>query len=384
MSIGLYDADFMKYNQVPFNLELMKLSSYYKNKGQLVSLTPHLEPNKYTSFFYRKDYADGEFPLIITQGKNVQFDGLAFHPGIYNPMDLNVEGARPDKTIYYKAENLFAVNKTLSHNFSSMMNANHLRLSLDGKTVWNEFESQIDLDEPVKAIFLHDYNLSQIENGYGVLKDFLKSLPYLRVPRRIGSKFPIQCYSGKELTDWTILPTMDYYYPITYKGIIDNEVLMKFLYRKKHTNTLEQFNYDFSYNESFEKFIKEDIISVFLQLCYMRTFYKPMNLIYDEYFFNGNKLWEDLIYLFNLYAAHLPNINTPDSSKIIREESLYSYVAILKKSRWNQRYRRMRIDISRIRELFEFIRKENYELFTLFYDCGHAEYEGGKLIPWKN
>ena len=61
-TIALYDADMHKYKQTVFNLELMKLSSYYKNKRQIVNHISKIEPTKYTQFIYRKDYNDGDFP----------------------------------------------------------------------------------------------------------------------------------------------------------------------------------------------------------------------------------------------------------------------------------------------------------------------------------
>lgn len=44
MSVGCYDADMQKYVHVPPNLELMKLSAYYKKKGEIVSLAPVFKP----------------------------------------------------------------------------------------------------------------------------------------------------------------------------------------------------------------------------------------------------------------------------------------------------------------------------------------------------
>ena len=44
MSYGLYDAD-LPYYPIPFyNLELMKLSSYYKRKREIVGLSPNFSP----------------------------------------------------------------------------------------------------------------------------------------------------------------------------------------------------------------------------------------------------------------------------------------------------------------------------------------------------
>ena len=70
MSIGLYDDDFMRYAPVCFNLDLMKLSTYYKRKKEVVVLSPTLEPERYTHFIFRKDYNDGNF------NKNIFLDNV--------------------------------------------------------------------------------------------------------------------------------------------------------------------------------------------------------------------------------------------------------------------------------------------------------------------
>ena len=59
MSIGLYDIDSATYTHVVFNLELMKLSTYYKRKKEVVVLAPVFEPERYSTFIVRKDYNDG-------------------------------------------------------------------------------------------------------------------------------------------------------------------------------------------------------------------------------------------------------------------------------------------------------------------------------------
>ena len=64
--IGLYDADMIKYTHVLFNLDLMKLSTYYKNKNHIVQLIPSIDFDKYSKIIYRKDYYDGSYDRHIT------------------------------------------------------------------------------------------------------------------------------------------------------------------------------------------------------------------------------------------------------------------------------------------------------------------------------
>lgn len=54
MSIALYDDDFRRYVHVPFNLELMKLATYYKRKNEIVVLTPSIQKDRYSTTFYEK------------------------------------------------------------------------------------------------------------------------------------------------------------------------------------------------------------------------------------------------------------------------------------------------------------------------------------------
>lgn len=39
------------------------------------------------------------------------------------------------------------------------MRAQHLRLSLDGKTLWNSFERQLNITNQTRVLILHDYDV---------------------------------------------------------------------------------------------------------------------------------------------------------------------------------------------------------------------------------
>ena len=83
MSIGIMDADMSTYTLVPFNLEVMKLSAYYKGKREIVILSPSFTPERHQKFFYRKDYDDGIYPNNLTRVDNVEYGGLAFSNNTY-------------------------------------------------------------------------------------------------------------------------------------------------------------------------------------------------------------------------------------------------------------------------------------------------------------
>lgn len=91
MSIGIMDADMANYTLVPFNLEAMKIASYYKKKGEIVILSPSFTPDRHQKFFFRKDYEDGNYPFGLMRTPNVEYGGLAFSNNIYQPLPLEIE-----------------------------------------------------------------------------------------------------------------------------------------------------------------------------------------------------------------------------------------------------------------------------------------------------
>lgn len=102
MSIGLYDSDFSDFGIAPFNLEIMKLATYYKNKKEIVGLAPALSPEMYSNMFYRKDYNNGHFDIEALNNPNIKYGGLAFTNNIYVPMEKSIELSIPDTNIYSK------------------------------------------------------------------------------------------------------------------------------------------------------------------------------------------------------------------------------------------------------------------------------------------
>ena len=126
-----------KYHQVPLNLELAKISAYYKKKREIVVLSPYFMPERFSQFIVRKDYDDGDFDFA--KDKNIEIGGLALSNNKYKALPLDIEKQVPDINIYENYKDIFCINKKYSERFNVMMNAIHLRLSLDGKTIWDDF-----------------------------------------------------------------------------------------------------------------------------------------------------------------------------------------------------------------------------------------------------
>lgn len=113
MSIGLYDLDMKTYTHVPINLEIAKLSSYYKGKREIVAMSPSFYPSKYSKFIVRKDYEDGLYPKDLSKFNNVEYGGYAFSNGLYSPLPHDIEIQKPDFTIYEGFKENFGTTKEL-------------------------------------------------------------------------------------------------------------------------------------------------------------------------------------------------------------------------------------------------------------------------------
>ena len=100
-TIGIYDADFMHYENVIPNLECMKLYSYYLEHNDIVVLAPKLEPERYTRMYVRKDYNDQEYQKEYF-ADNVLYGGRAFTPQLYFPLGREIESSVADPAIYDK------------------------------------------------------------------------------------------------------------------------------------------------------------------------------------------------------------------------------------------------------------------------------------------
>ena len=99
MIIGLYDNDF-ELNRIRFSMDLMKLSTYYKRKGEIVKLSPLFAPEKYTKFIFSKHNPDGNFPINLHKFNNIEYYGNAFHPNKTIVLPHEIETLRPDTSIY--------------------------------------------------------------------------------------------------------------------------------------------------------------------------------------------------------------------------------------------------------------------------------------------
>lgn len=236
------------------NLELMKLSSYYKKRGEIIGLSASFSPEMYNKFICRKDFYDGEFDFVIDD--KVSYGGRAYHRDNYVPLNLEIEKQKPDILIYEKLKSKFCTNKNMTQAFEIMSRAEHFRLSLDGKTIWNNFEKQINISSITHTLFLHDYNLNNIQNSDIIIKELMNKMS--KNHRHLAVKFPIEVDNFEDLFKWTEFSPSSNFFLLQYNGLMDDEVLYNFVQKQKGTSIARQLDYivtDSCKNE--EDFIKK-------------------------------------------------------------------------------------------------------------------------------
>lgn len=375
-TLGLYDEDSERYIHTVFNLEIMKFAAYYKKRREIVTLAPSFCPEKYTNFIYRKDYNDGIFPTNLIAIPNLRFGGLAFANNHYIPQDIDIEMTPPDPSIYDSVKNRFSCSAEKEDIFHSMRVGAHIRLSLDGKKVWNQFNRQLHNLNQKSTLFIHDYSLGYIEDDYYVVKDILTHMKQYPQEARIAAKFPINITSNEQMIKWASLPSAAQFFTLCYDGVFPDDVLYELIQSGYGFDKKLEYNITKScYNE--QVFFEQILPQIFRHIIFSRSYRIKILLKYDEDFFKAQG-WDKIINLFNSYMVSLYDSVSPEHfQKIIKDDSLYSFVKNLPEKATLKSYP---TDRARAREVFNLMREKNYDLFTDFYECHQVEYKGGKFV----
>lgn len=375
-TLGLYDEDAERYVHTVFNLEIMKLSSYYKRKREIVTMAPSFCPDKYTNFIYRKDYNDGEFPANLTKISNLQYGGLAFSNNRYIALPEEIECRVPDTSIYDFLKTRFCSSREKEELFRSMRTAAHLRLSLDGNTLWDKVDKQLGEINKKSILFIHDYTLGSINEDFEYVKEVLKQMRTAPIQPRIAAKFPIYITSGEQMLKWASLESSTQFFTLYYDGIMEDELLYELI--QSGYGFGKKLEYDITNSCYDEKFFFEEVLpKIFRQIIFSRSHLTKISLKYDDDFFKL-KGWKEIIDLFNSFAVSLfDSVSSEKLQKILADDSMYSFVKNLPEKAILKTFV---TDRERARKVFSLIRDKNYELFADFYECHQVQYKGGKFV----
>lgn len=385
MSIGLYDEDFMTYTPICFNLDLMKLSAFYKTKKEVVVLAPQLEPERYSKFYFRKDYNDGYFDRQIFM-PNVDYGGHAFSGEKYVTLPEPIQLIKPDKHLYDKLIYKYQDTKTLNLIFNTMVNAEHVRLSLNGKDVWKDFEKTINITNKTRCLIFHDYDLGKIKDSNLIVKELIKQMPpyYQKRGQLIGMKFPVQLNNEKDFEQWISFNPMNRMFGLQYNGLMNNEFFQDFLLRSNSSTLSRNLYYNVTHGCSSENdFIENRLPKIFRQILLSRSLFVKISLKYDDNFF-VDKRWERILFLFSLYSdnqekKYKKNL-LPNRRNYNNTFTLYRYITTTKFFTNLLKNRKDWFTKEEMRDLFQMVREKSYETFKMFYESCKVELKGGEIV----
>ena len=376
MSIGLHDLDMANYTYVPFNLELMKLSAYYKKNREIVILSPNLTPERHQKFFVRKDFDDGNFPLGLEKIPNIEYGGYAFTDGIYVPMAPEIEIMHPDTSLYANMEKTITGSGRREHRkiFQNMMEAEHCRLSLDGKTIWEDYPKQFKFLKTARNLMIHDYDLAAIDGGLEEVKRLMARARTDGWATRLGMKFPPIISNGQDLLDWISFKPNSTFYSLRYDGVMDEDCFDEFVSVCRENSIYKQLDYYVTASSANEQeFIDRYIIPIYRQVVKSRSYRVFFSLKYEENFFS-DKRWERVLDLFNFYHNSLRYLNQAVYYSKIAKDTLYDFA----KASYDKLpgWAKTEMDRQEMREIFMFVREKKPELFVDFYEFYANKMEG--------
>lgn len=361
MSYGLYDGDLKLYPSVPvFNLELMKLSTYYKRKRQIVSFTPRFIPERYSNYLVRQDYPS---PKYLPYRKNVVYGGRAYDGWKYKALPIEIEMCAPDISIYNTVEHYMWRTQTEPQMLKIMQNALHMRLSLDEQNLWDKLKRQIPKDRPHNMLMLHDFDLARINGSLEMIHELLEE-NLIPMRQRVGMKFPVQINSESDLIPWYQLLPSGKFYSIQYNGIPNLEWWPELISKASSPSVIKQTTLNVTDNTTYDKFITQDIVQLMRTISILRSQALNFSLIYDDNFFH-DKRWIQVMKLFDFYTDHCRALveHRTRKTKLIYD-TMYSFFAHLSE----ENYKSLNFSKQKVIESFQFVREQNYELFTLFYE----------------
>ena len=376
MSIGLHDLDMANYTYVPFNLELMKLSAYYKKNREIVILSPHLTPERHQKFFVRKDFDDGNFPIGLEKIPNIEYGGYAFTDGIYVPMAPEIEIMHPDTSLYANMEKAITGSGRREHHkiFQNMTEAEHCRLSLDGKTIWEDYPKQFKFLKTARNLMIHDYDLAAIDGGLEEVKRLMARARTDGWATRLGMKFPPVISKGQDLLDWISFKPNSTFYSLRYDGVMDEDCFDEFVSVCRENSIYKQLDYYVTASSANEQeFIDKYIIPIYRQVVKSRSYRVFFSLKYEENFFS-DKRWERVLDLFNFYHNSLRYLNQAVYYSKIAKDTLYDFA----KASYDKLpgWAKTEMDRQEMREIFMFVREKKPELFVDFYEFYANKMEG--------
>lgn len=182
MLIGLYDEDFAQKPFVrPFNLQLLKIATYYQQQKDMVKILPSFDNiDRYTKVYYRKDLLTGKENPNIALYRNVDVGGYYFTNGIYLPMEPEIENVIPNSSILEVAPFRGPKNESMK---KRLCQAQNILLANNNNII----------PPSCKFVVIHDYDIQKVPDWRGKFREIMYR-PDSIIPRRYSFICPQNIY----------------------------------------------------------------------------------------------------------------------------------------------------------------------------------------------
>lgn len=359
MILGLLDWSLIRWKQpTVFSLDLMKLAHYHKkDQKDIVKMLFEYEREQTEQIIISKDYEDWDYPELIMQDPRVEYVGLAISEGKYVSLGDDIENRPADTSIYEDMFKYYRRTTEARTLFKNMLNATHMRISLDGETVNPYWRTQLQPKTGrVRHVILHDKNIVTVKGAEGIPEELNSYYGHNKV--RLGFKFPIQIHNDEELRVWGQLTKSTGISNIALMDMVSDAALDEVSLFK------QQFTYEIAPPRWDVAKIIRDLPNIFLQGMYLSKWGTPLQLRFSEEL-ELEEHWRQFELLFNQYMR---------SATAYRNSLVFSLFVFTK-------YIYLGLQREEKIELFQTLREEAPELFELAYHLEYVSFDGHKFTP---
>lgn len=277
--IALYDRDFIERPiDALYNLQLMKLSTYYKQQREMVSLITDLSRARYYSkIIYRQINPNLSFPMELYQYPNIEIGGYGVE-GKYIALPEEIENCQPDVSLYesewQKASKEILLTKTHEKIHRYQTRGSHIQLAYDDKKFTNPY---VTLGERSPRIIIHDARIPYIEGAI----DFFKDL------QNQSGKITLMMRRQAIIEDYEMLYTIagfdNYteYNCLVYKGQI-TEPQFKALCKRAAKGFMRNLYFTYGFFEKYSYKVDEELITLTRRILYAKSVKYPHEVIYVQ------------------------------------------------------------------------------------------------------
>lgn len=297
MDIGLLDQDALSSPSTFHpNLEIMKLSTYYKKSKNFVSFILNLDNiDRYTKIVLRKDIDDENYLSNILLDKRCNYGGLAFTNNIYSPLDISIENSVPDFSIYNSYFNKILIKEksyeTLRKKYSR---GSFVRLSTNGK------DCNLDISKGILNGARRGYDIYVYDNDVFKIKNYKEAISSIvrGAAQKVLFIHPQSSSSFNQIEELCLCPWCGTKNEIIYDKMIYNKEFKEICSKSNNFFVKPLILICYDKNRTYtENFLKTDFKNSLNKMLYIMITKSKINLkckedIKDE---NFKKLYKNLI-----------------------------------------------------------------------------------------